>query len=154
MSPLTITLQCLWTARTPAGWPHGDTPAGPGPPARSRSGVCSSARAECWSPVKRTDVHYGPIEPQRNISPHLLKVHNCLVKPRQFDTHYLVHKQGEREREGGSPSFLRVCRQSESKPRSSEMLQRHLGKEMAMERAQQHINGLDVATLRPDARSY
>lgn len=36
VSPLTVTLQCSWTARTPAGWPPGDTPAGPGPPARSR----------------------------------------------------------------------------------------------------------------------
>lgn len=36
LSLLTAIIRCLWTAQNPAGWPHRDTRAGPGPPARSR----------------------------------------------------------------------------------------------------------------------
>lgn len=53
----------------------------------------------------------------------------------------MERERGREERGGGGPSSLRVCKQSESKPRTSEMLQSNLGKEMAVARTQQHING-------------
>lgn len=36
LSPLSVTLLCLWTDRNTACWPRGEAPAGPGPPAMGR----------------------------------------------------------------------------------------------------------------------